>query len=69
MITEKITITTDISDSQPVRRVHIKVGNRFDFHQTYGDDDNLEEVLGSVAIGIENKFREDEYNALDGEIG
>ncbi len=58
MIKEKITIFTDISDRNPIRRVHITVGDVFDFHQEYGDDDDLEEVLGSVAIGIYNKFRE-----------
>ncbi len=57
---EKITIFTDISDRNPIRRVHITVGDVFDYHEEYGDDDDLEKVLSSVAIGIHNKFKSKE---------
>ncbi len=57
MIKEKIIITTDISPHDPIRRVHIQIGDEHDFHQIYGEDDDLEEVLGSVAIGIQNKLK------------
>ncbi len=55
MTKDKITITTDISSFDPVRRVHIQVGKICDYYETYGETDDLANVLNSVAIGIKNK--------------
>ncbi len=62
MIKEKIIITTEISNKNPIRRVHIVVGDVFDYHEEYGDDDELATVLRSVVLGIENKFRAKKKN-------
>jgi hypothetical protein len=57
MIKEKIIITTDIIESRPFRRVHVQAGEKIDFYLTFGDDDDLEKVLGSVGIAIKNELR------------
>lgn len=58
MTKEKITITSDISVKNPIRRVHVKVGAVLDYREEYGDDDKLSAVLHSIGIGIENKLAE-----------